>query len=206
VRRSHPGELTEQGEALFLQTLAATCNIRLASEAVGVGAPAIHARRLRSDQFADRMDAALAQGHERLEFALIKSAMYSLAPDEMAKGWAELGVEPPSPLTVMTFDQVIISMGLHMKRVVLGEKRRAHNERMSTAEETDAAIMTILDRLEKRKGALKKCDWETGKVRVGAVAVPVVEESGGAVRVAVPDWGASAREQARAPVRVRLLE
>lgn len=200
VRRAHPGELTEQGETLFLQTLAATCNIRLASDAVGIGAPAMHVRRARSDHFADRMDAALAQGHERLEFALMESALHSLAPDEMARGWAELGAEPPSPLTVMTFDQVIISMGMHMKRAVLGEKRRARNARVSTVEETDAAITKLLDNLHKRKVAMEKCDWETGKARV------VEADSGRAVRIAPPDECSSAREPARASVRVRLLE
>ncbi len=162
VKRANPRYLSDEGERVFLQTFAATCNVRLACRAAGVAPTNIYARRRRSDRFADRMDAALAQGHERLEFALMEGALCSLAPDEMAAHWAELGVEPPSPLTVMTFDQVIISMGMHMKRVALGQKRRAHNAHETTAEETDAAITKLLDNLDKRKRALEKVDWETG--------------------------------------------
>ncbi len=163
VRRAPAGRLSDAGETAFLRELAGTCNIALACRTVGISPSNILRRRQRSDQFADRMDAALAQGHERLEFALMEAALCSTAPDEMAGIWEELGVDAPSPLTTMSFDQVIISMGLHRKRVVLGEKRRSPHRRDTTAEETDAAITAILDRMRKRKKALEKRDWETGE-------------------------------------------
>ena len=188
VKRAHPGHLSEEGEHLFLQTLAATCNVSLSCDVVGIALTNIYARRQRSDQFADRMDAALAQGHERLEFALMESALCSLAPEEMAGHWAELGVDPPAPLAVMTFDQVIISMGMHMKRVVLGEKRRARNAHVTTSEETDAAITKLLDMFAKRKAALDKIDWETGQrpVTEAEAAPPLLEH-------AAPEADTSAR-------------
>lgn len=200
VKRANPRYLSAEGEQLFLQTLAATCNIRLACRAAGIAPSNIYARRRRSDLFADRMDAALAQGHERLEFALMESALCSLAPEEMAGHWAELGVEPPSPLAVMSFDQVINAMGMHMKRVVLGQKRRAHNEHVTTSEETDAAITKLLGMFKKRKAALEKVDWETGE-RPAAPVETVAAAEGDAVlpQEALPD-------AAGATARVRVLE
>ena len=169
VRRAPAGRLSDAGETAFLRELAATCNIALACRTVGVNPSNILRRRQRSDQFSDRMDAALAHGHERLEFAVMEAALCSLGPDEMAAHWAELGVDAPPPLAVMTFDQVIIAMGLHRKRVVLGEKRRGRNAHVTTAEETDAAITAILCTMDKLKAALEKIDWGTGE-RVGESA------------------------------------
>ncbi len=199
VRRAQPGHLSEQGEAMFLRELAATCNVSLACRAVGFTKSNIYKRRRRSDQFADRMDAALAQGHERLEFAVMESALCSLAPEEMAAHWDELGVEPPSPLMVMTFDQVINAMGMHMKRVVLGQKRRAHNEHVTTAEETDAAITKLLGMFAKRKAALEKIDWETGERPAAA------RESDAALSIAAREEDAAVPDAAGATARVRVL-
>lgn len=202
VKRAHAGRLTEAGETLFLQTLAATCNISLSCHAAGMAKSNIYARRRCSPHFADRMDAALAQGHERLEFAVMEAALCSLGPDEMAAHWVDLGVEPPSPLAVMTFDQVIQAMGMHMKRVVLGEKRRGRNEHVTTAEETDAAITKLLGNLNKRERALEKIDWETGEARViEAGSVAAIGQGGGALRIAE----AEAVPQPALPARIRFL-
>lgn len=173
VRRAHPGELTPAGEQLFLETLAATANIDLACRTVGVFDSTIYIRRERSVQFADRMDAALAHGHERLGWAVLEAAIGSLSPEELTAGWLEGAAAAPSPLTRMTFDQVMQVLGMHMKRVVLERKRPAHNRHVTTAEETDAAITRLLDNLNKRKVALAKVDWETGEARAAVADAPV---------------------------------
>ena len=202
VRRAQPGSLSEKGEAMFLAELAKTCNVALACAVVGITKSNIYKRRQRSDQFADRMDAALAWGHERLEFAVMEAARCSLGPEEMAAGWLELGATAPPPLTIMSFDQVISAMGMHMKRVALGSKRRAHNEHVTTAEETDAEIIRLLDRLDKRKVAIERLEQR----EAAAMIEEAPRDDRADLALAAPEERAAVPEAAGRTVGVRVLK
>ncbi len=81
---------------------------------------------------------------------MLESAIASLDPSQLVD-WMDKTAELPSPLLQMSFEQVCLVLGLHRKRVVLKQDRFAHNRKETRAEETDAAIMGLLDRMERRK-------------------------------------------------------
>lgn len=151
VKRAPKGHLTEAGERMFLEALAATANVNLACDVVGVSDGAIYLRRQKSDVFADKMDAALEHGYQRLELEMLEAATASLDATQLRGDWITGTLDAPSPLLRMSFDQVCLVLGMHRKRVTLGEDRRAHNRRVYRAEETDAAITDLLERLNRRK-------------------------------------------------------
>ena len=65
---------SEADEELFLDCLAASCNVRTACEAADVAPTTVYRqRRMRAD-FAIKWQAALEQGYARLELALLRSA------------------------------------------------------------------------------------------------------------------------------------
>ncbi len=150
VKRAPAGHITEAGERKFLEVLAATCNVRLACDTVGVSDGAIYLRRKEHDRFADRMDAALEHGYTRLETEMLESATASLDPSQL-RDWMDGTVELPSPLLRMSFEQVCMLLGMHHKHVRLKKDRFAHNRKETRAEETDAAITCLLDRLKRRQ-------------------------------------------------------
>lgn len=82
-------------ERLFLDTLAATCNVRASAAAAGFSTAAIYWRRRHHPDFARRWASALEQGYARLEMLLVQRATEALEghdadPDAVAGGIAPL--------------------------------------------------------------------------------------------------------------------
>ena len=72
---------SEEDEAIFLDCLAATCNVEMACEAADVAHTTVYRqRRMRAD-FAIKWQAALEQGYAALELALVEAASRSLRGD-----------------------------------------------------------------------------------------------------------------------------
>ena len=72
---------------MFLDQLAATCNVTLAGEACGSSHAALYRRRRKDSAFMQRWDAALVQGYADLESLLIRwacDALEGVAPDPAA--------------------------------------------------------------------------------------------------------------------------
>ncbi len=151
VRRAAAGELSAAGERAFLAHLAATANITLSAQAVGVSLQPIYDRRRRSAAFAAAMQAALAAGHEALEMALLESAMRALNPDAtpIAPDAEAIAALPPAWAS-MTPHQALHLLALHRKTVALGGPLPAHNARAATREETDAALLRLIEAVEAR--------------------------------------------------------
>jgi len=105
---------SEQAEELFLDVLAATCNVSLAAAEAGVGHTSVYRqRRLRPD-FARKWQAVLEQSYERLDMALIEAANAAIEG-------ALPGGDRPFP--AMTVDQAIRLLQLH-RTSVTGAGRR----------------------------------------------------------------------------------
>ncbi|UZK67427.1 hypothetical protein [Sphingomonas sp. M1-B02] len=151
VRRAKPGLLTPAGERTFLAHLAATANIRLSAQATGIGWSAIYARRRISPEFEQAMDAALAEGYDRVELALLESATHGLAPDGGDRdAWRDDAAELPNPLTRMTFEDARLLLAMHfrnVKRTDAFDKRRVYR---ATREETNAALKKAIAAAQKR--------------------------------------------------------
>lgn len=74
LRRATPGTLTRTGRQRFLETLAATGNIRFAAHSVGVAPSSIHHRRRTHPDFAAQVLAALDTAAAALELRVIEAS------------------------------------------------------------------------------------------------------------------------------------
>lgn len=95
---------TEEAEALFLDHLAASCNVGRSARLAGFSKAAIYKRRRADPGFAGRWQAAIAQGYARIETLLVKNATDFLegrAPD------------PDTPIPVMSVGDAIAILKLH---------------------------------------------------------------------------------------------
>ncbi len=150
VRRAPKGVLTTEGERRFLAHLAATANVRLSAEATGIGWNAIYARRRRSAAFARAMEAALAEGYERLELALLDNALRSLDPTgEDLGAWCET-VDETDPLTLMTPREALLLLGYRRPEIVEGRPHTGFGVQRVSREEALARLSRELDRVERR--------------------------------------------------------
>ncbi|WP_375429447.1 hypothetical protein [uncultured Sphingomonas sp.] len=70
---------TEEAEALFLDQLAASCNVRTAAAAIDYTTATLYWRRRRDPAFAERWRAAMEQGYIRLESLLLEEAENALS-------------------------------------------------------------------------------------------------------------------------------
>lgn len=76
---------TKARRAQFLRVLGTTCNVRAAAADVGMGFGTAYALRLRDPAFAAAWAAALADGYDRLEEALLAAAIAGLSGDFVAE-------------------------------------------------------------------------------------------------------------------------
>lgn len=151
VRRAPPGLLTPAGERIFLAHLGATANVRLSAAATGIGWNAIYARRRNSSRFAAEMDAALAEGYDRLELALLAHAIASIEPDGTDLGaWRPQADALPEPLERMRAADALLLLGYRRTNIVEGRRHKFHVAYASEAE-TDAALDTVIGRIERRR-------------------------------------------------------
>lgn len=73
-RRKRHHMFGKRRRAIFLEHLAATCNVQAAAAAAEVAVSTVYANRMRDAEFRADWQAALEQGYARLEAALIERA------------------------------------------------------------------------------------------------------------------------------------
>ena len=160
VRRAKRGSVTARGEEAFLLALGATANIRLAAESVGVEPSAFYKRRAQSPEFARRMQDALAVGYEAVEFALLNSALRTLAPDRPGlapdgAGLTREAPEPDAPDARMSVDQAMTLIAQRTKTMAIaGRHASSQLHALPSVEESDAALLKRLDMLARKKRRL----------------------------------------------------
>lgn len=84
VRARH--RWSQEAERVFLEHLAATCNVSAAADACGFSTVAIYNRRMKWPGFADAWARAVEQGFARLETQLIDTASASLSGGDFDGG------------------------------------------------------------------------------------------------------------------------
>lgn len=114
VIRSRGHRWTDEAETIFLDHLAASCNVKLSADASGFSTVAIYNRRRSDPGFAERWQAALEQGYARIEMALVKSATDALEG---------LKLDPDTPIPAMTVKDAINILQLHSASVRGGNAR-----------------------------------------------------------------------------------
>lgn len=133
-------------EALFLEELAATGNVRGAAAVVGVSTTALYARKSRWPGFAERWRAALREGWERLDAALVLAATSTLdpAPDRAPPTATprEPALAGPDGGPGMTIDQALILWKAHRAEAKGDpDRRRPHGRAEPSMDEVRAEVL-----------------------------------------------------------------
>lgn len=144
LRKERADGWSKENREVFLDHLAATCNVTTSAEAIGKGPSSAHYQRRRDPEFAANWDSALDVGYAALELLLVERAQkFASGPPE-----GEIDAAPVD----MTTDQAI---------KILDRKRKAPNhsatqaplERVASAKETYSAIIDRLNVLKIRMDA-----------------------------------------------------
>lgn len=141
--RSKGRRWTDAAEEIFLDQLAATCNVTHAAAACGFSREAIYARRRRDPRFAARWDHALAIGYPRLEAALVKAAVDTMEgrpPD------------PDCPIPPMSARDAIAVLKLHQDRVHGTGRRPGWRGRPRSLAEVKQSILRKLSAIHRVHG------------------------------------------------------
>lgn len=145
VQRQRGNNWTPAKRAVFLDHLAATCNVTRSCEAAGMRANGAYGLRRVDPGFAEQWRAALLTGYDRLEEALIQHAMRGLSDVEHG----EVPETPFDPAVAMAL------IKMHENRKQGLKKAGGPAVRRATEEETDAAILKQLAAISKRADADK---------------------------------------------------
>lgn len=131
---------TDAAEALFLDHLAASCNVKASADAAGFSTVAIYNRRRADPAFATRWQAALEQGYARIEMLLVHRAEQAL----------ETGLpNADSPIVTMTVSDALNVLKLH-RAAVKGDGARAPGwrARPRSLDEMRDSILAKLEAIE----------------------------------------------------------
>jgi len=131
---------SDAAEALFLDHLAASCNVTHAAGVVGFSTVAIYKRRRSDAGFAARWQAALEQGYARLEISLVQRAIDALA------GFAP---DPDVPIPPMSVKDALAILQLHRATVRDdGARHPGWRGRPRSLDELRDSILTKLEAIE----------------------------------------------------------
>lgn len=133
--------LTDTKRAIFLDHVAATCNVRYSADMVGVATTVLYAARRRDPEFAEQWRSAIHMGYDRLEALLVERA---LSPRLLPLGAGEVGVKPPSDTLDIDPDLAIRLLAMHRKYVTSGVRHVRQISKQASEAETDAAILKKL--------------------------------------------------------------
>jgi hypothetical protein len=137
VIRTTGARWSQAAERVFLEELAATCNVTAASAAAGFSTTAIYKRRMRWPGFAEAWDEALEQGYVRIETMLVEAATDSLSRQPIAGDR-----EAPA----MSVDQAMNLLRLHRASVRGGAAQRY--DARAKAADVEAVRASILRKIE----------------------------------------------------------
>lgn len=141
--RTKGRQWSDEAEIIFFDALAASCNVRHAAEAAGATVYTVHRQRRLRPEFALRWDAALAQGHARLEMALVEAALDSLE---------NVDFDAERPIPRMTVDQAIRIVQLYRGPVRGDGAAPGRRPRRRSLDEVRASILKKLEAIENARG------------------------------------------------------
>lgn len=147
---------SDEAEAVFLDCLAATCNVTLAAREAGFSGTTVWRRRRRDAGFAERWRQALEQGYVRLETAIIRRAA-----DRFDGGGEEDGSEP----TVSTAEAINL-LRLHKAGVTEGRARGGRRRAPRPLADIRASILVKLEAIV----AMNESDAATAADDIGTTS------------------------------------
>lgn len=143
-----------EDEDIFLDCLAATCNVRLACDEADVAYTSVYRQRLRRADFALKWQAALEQGYAALEMQLVEAANRSLS-GERARG--------PYTVKPMSADTALRVLNGHRAAVTGRGRRGGYQSVRPTLEQVQDSILAKIAVIRRARGV-------AGGVRAGGVS------------------------------------
>lgn len=134
---------SEEAEAIFLDSLATSCNIRLSANECGFTPEAVHYRRRRDPAFAAKWQAALAQGFAALEAELLRTALDTLTGVEF---------DASRPLPKMTIWEAMNLYRIHAASVGRGGHRWGRHAPLRSMDELRAGIVRKVNAVRRAQG------------------------------------------------------
>jgi hypothetical protein len=148
---------TSEARRVFLDTLAATCNVSAAQRACGMGITACYRLRARDPEFAAAWQQALAIGYDRLEQALLHYSLErveaaEIDPDAADRAAVEGSVVRALETRTASAEELRFALALLNRHRAAAEQRApaGRGAPRVSAEETDAALTAKLDRLARQ--------------------------------------------------------
>jgi len=137
---------SDAAEAVFLEELAATCNVTAAAEAAGFSTTAVYQRRMRWPGFAAAWAEAVEQGYARIEAMLVERATDSLRSTSILRQAQDEREDRPAP----TFAEALNLLRLHRASVRGGAPQdyRAR-EKAPDMDEVRASILRKIEAIER---------------------------------------------------------
>ena len=160
LRRAPEGWMTKAGEQAFFRALSATANVRLSAAAAGFSHSAFYQKRRARPAFAREMRLAHNMGYDRVEMALLTSALPESHADD---AWRH---NDPPPIPLMTPGQAIQLLALHQKGIRLSwdqpHRRKRRGEPWETYTERLRAMWVCEKSKEAEDRAIRRAaQWET---------------------------------------------
>lgn len=147
---------TDEAEVLFLNHLAASCNVSAAAAAAGFSAVTVYNHRRCDPAFARKWQAALDQGYARLEMELVRHASAMVENFE---------VDPDAPFKQMTMREAIHLLTIHHRRRDV--PAAALSRQVRPLDDVRDSILRKLEAIEQLR--LSGADPEQAVIEIGAV-------------------------------------
>lgn len=144
IARARVRQWSPRVEERFLAALAATCNVKAACAEVGLTAASAYGHRRRWPAFAERWDAAVKEGYDRIEMGLIECAGNFLSGE---------GLPDAAPITGMTVDHALHLLHMHKHQVHRVGGRPGLRARWPDIEEVRATIQRKVDVIKRHDPA-----------------------------------------------------
>lgn len=126
----------DEDEELFLDCLAASCNVLLACEQADVAPTTVYRQRRRRADFKKKWQEALEQGYARLEMALVAAAADSVERVEF---------DAERPIPQMSAETAIKVLQLHRASVAGVGRRSGYRAPPKRLEEVQASILRKIE-------------------------------------------------------------
>lgn len=155
---------TRAKEAIFLKTLASTCNVLSAAKAANVTPSGAYQRRMRWAGFEAAWNDAVDNGIAALEARILETTINIFAGTDTVAPQADL---TPRIVTAADMENAISLLNIH-KRQMAGDGRHGGKLYRATEEETNEATMRQLKKLEQRRNRAKARAEKAAILRGGA--------------------------------------
>ena len=186
VRSERANGWTKAKRAVFLDHLAATCNVVISANAAGIAPPNAYALKRRDAEFAALWAAALEAGYEHIETQLLARAIGS---NPHGLGESPAGDDPAAASAGGVFDPALAIRVLAQREGRRPGHTRGPVGKRVPIEQVRAILMTRLAALNAR---LKRERDRAPRLPAPGASVPALPETGDAPALPPPPSGETA--------------